>query len=130
LYHLSTGVLGIKPVKVKYSEFHFLPRMGDLTKASGALPTPYDPIEASCRRDGETFTQAISFPPNTTGLVGIPKRTSETGQGVKTVKAGGQTIWKNNKARKTKGLEFIQDDGEFLIFKVQPGSWTFTADFR
>lgn len=130
LYHLSAGVLGIKPVKVKYSEFHFLPRMGDLTNVSGVLPTPYGPIEASCRRDGETFTQAISFPPNTVGLVGIPKLTTSAGLSVKTVKAGKQTIWKNDKARKAMGLEFIQDDGEFLIFKVQPGSWTFTADFR
>jgi hypothetical protein len=131
VFHLSSAVLGITPTKPKYSEFSFLPKMGNLTQVSGSLPTPYGPVAASCTRVDFTFTQAISVPPNTTALVGIPRQLLQSGRKIKSIKARGSVIWSDGKVdRKVKQLTFYKEDDQYILFKAQQGSWQFVAEYH
>ncbi|WP_308992375.1 alpha-L-rhamnosidase C-terminal domain-containing protein [Mariniflexile litorale] len=127
IFHLSTGVLGIRPSKVAYSEFNFLPKMGDLKQVSGTLPTPYGVIEASCNITNSTFTQTLISPPKTIGIVGIPKHIFSDTK-IEEIKVGNIVIWKNGKPSKSvKGLDFYKEDDAYISFKVKYGSWVFTT---
>lgn len=127
IFHLSTGVLGIHPSKVAYSEFNFLPKMGDLKQVSGTLPTPYGEILASCNISGTSFTQTLVSPKKTVGIVGIPKQIFE-GKKIKEIKIGDVVIWENGTPLKyVKGAKFYSEDNQYISFKVKSGSWVFNA---
>ncbi|WP_111307266.1 alpha-L-rhamnosidase-related protein [Confluentibacter sediminis] len=128
IFHLSTGILGISPLKVAYSEFNFSPKMGDLKQVSGTLPTPFGVIKASCNITDMTFTQTLILPEKTVGVVGIPKHVFDSGNGVKEIKVGDVVVWRNGKPLKeVKGLSFYKDDNQYVSFKVTSGSWVFTS---
>jgi hypothetical protein len=128
IYHLSTGILGITPSRVAYSEFSFLPRMGDLKEVSGTLPTLHGSIVAACHISEGSVSQTLVSPPNTVGIVGIPKQIFQSGVNSLTIKAGKVVIWKNGKPESSlKGLVFYKEDDQYIMFRVQPGSWEFTA---
>lgn len=127
IFHLSTGILGIRPTKVAYTEFNFFPKMGDLKQVSGTLPTPYGIIEASCNTTNSTFTQTLISPPKTIAIVAVPKNVFSQ-SGIKEIKVGNVVVWKNgNLLKSVKGLDFHEEDDEYISFKVQPGTWIFTT---
>jgi len=127
IFHLSTGVLGITPSKVAYSQFNFFPKMGDLKQVSGALPTPYGIIDASCNIKDYTITQTLISPIKTEGIIGVPKHIFDERQ-IKEIKVGDKVVWKNGKLLKSvRGLDFHEENEDYISFKVKSGSWVFTT---
>lgn len=127
IFHLSTGVLGITPSKVAYSEFNFFPKMGDLKQVSGALPTPYGTIDASCSITDYKFTQTLVSPSKTIGIVGVPKHVFGDKR-INEIKVADKVVWENGKELKSvRGLEFYGENDEYILFKVKSGSWIFTS---
>jgi len=130
MYHLSAYFLGIRPLKPAFSEFTFLPLMGDLKQISGVVPSPKGNISASCTIDNatSTLTQQMTSPANAVCIIGVPKQVFGKSVSIKEVKAGQNIIWQNGSAvGNTAGIEFYEEDSQFIKFKVQPGTWTVTS---
>jgi hypothetical protein len=130
MYHLSAYFLGIRPLKPAFAEYTFLPLMGDLKQISGDVPSPRGTIIASCSIDikTSTLTQKISSPVNTVCIVGIPKQVFGKSVTFKEVKAGADIIWQNGSAKgNVAGVEFYEEDAQFIKFKVQSGNWEFKS---
>lgn len=72
---LSMYVLGGRPLTPGYKTFLVEPQPGDLTWASGRVPTPHGPVtidwEASARA-AKGFTLAINVPRGTRAYAGVP----------------------------------------------------------
>jgi alpha-L-rhamnosidase len=105
------GLLGIRqaPGSVGYRRLVIDPRIaGDLTRVEGRYQTPQGEVVVGwVRRDG-TFVLKLEVPPNTTAEVRVP-----TGGTAAHVASTGAT------------LERI--DGDRAVYRVQPGSYVFTA---
>jgi hypothetical protein len=130
MYHLSGYFLGIRPLKPAFSEYAFLPLIGDLKEISGVVPSPKGNISASCKIDklASTFTQKITSPANTVCVIGIPRQVFGRSVTFREVKIGSEIIWQNGGAvGNVPGVAFYQEDDRFIKFKVQPGEWVFTA---
>lgn len=130
MYHLSAYFLGIRPIKPAYAEYAFLPLMGDLKQISGVVPSPKGNITASCSIDNatSTLTQRITSPANTVCIIGIPKHLFGKNVTFKNMKVGSDIIWQNGSSvGNVTGVEFYEENAQFIKFKVQPGSWVFTS---
>jgi len=130
MFHLSGYFLGIRPLKPAFAEFTFLPLMGDLKQISGVVPSPKGTISASCSIDNatSTLTQEITSPANTVCIIGVPKHVFGKSVSFKEVKIGSDIIWQNGSAAgNVPGVEFFEEDAQFIKFKVQSGHWLFTS---
>jgi len=130
LYNLSAIVLGIEPIKVAYNEFSFLPKLADLKQISGTVPSPHGDIKASCsiNTDNDTLVQELTSPSNTICLIGVPKQAFGQSRTLKEIKIGSTLIWQNGAAAENvSGIQFYQEDSQYILFKVQPGTWSFCS---
>lgn len=130
MYHLSGYFLGVRPLKPGFAEYAFLPLMGDLKQISGVVPSPQGNITAACTIDNATSTliQEITSPANTVCIVGVPKQVFGKSVTFKEVKIGNDIIWQNGSAvGNVSGVEFYEEDAQFIKFKVQSGNWVFTS---
>ncbi|UPK68506.1 peptidase inhibitor family I36 protein [Chitinophaga filiformis] len=126
LYVMSAYVLGIRPSLPGYEEYAFLPQPADLTNISGVIPTVKGNISASLTTGSAGLTQAITAPPGTTGIVGIPK--SAITCGLKEIRVNGTVIWRNGSTVTTiPGVTFNGEDAQYVKFRVSSGAWTFEA---
>jgi hypothetical protein len=67
-YHLLTTVLGIRPAEPGFRSVEIAPALGDLKRASGAMPTPAGEIAVDFKRRGSAGLDAtITLPPDTHG---------------------------------------------------------------
>jgi len=130
MYHLSAYFLGVRPLKPAFAEYTFQPLLGDLKQISGVVPTLQGSITASCSIDSTNtkFTQELTSPANTVCIVGVPKQVFGSSVPVKGIRMGAHIIWNNGAAsEKVEGVEFIEEDAQFIKFKVQPGKWLFVS---
>jgi hypothetical protein len=124
VYLFGGYVLGIRPSQKAYDEFVFLPQPGNFKTLSANVPSPKGLIEASYSSDNSVFTQKLTSPSNTVAIVGIPKQNSA---GLE-VRIDNTVIWQNGTvAGDVAGVNFYKQDAQFVMFKVQPGSWVFTS---
>jgi len=133
LYHLGSSFLGVRPLKPAYDEYAFLPLMGDLKQMSGVVPSPKGNITVSCTISGDTsaITQELNSPQNSVCIIGIPKHLSGKNISYLKVKTGTDIIWQNGSATgNVAGIEFFEEDSQYIKFIVQPGSWVFTSDSK
>jgi hypothetical protein len=118
--------LGVRPTLPGYSEFIFQPQVTDLTNISATVPSVKGDIVVSYTRYSNTFTQTITNPLNTVAIVGIPK--GMLAAGVKQIDVNGITVYRNGSATGTvTGVTFVEENASYIVFRVQPGSWTFAA---
>jgi len=130
MFHLSGYFLGVRPLKPAFAEYAFLPLMGDLKKLSGVVPSPNGTITASCTIDPttSTLTQEITSPANTVCIVGVPKQVFGKSVTLKEVRIGADRIWQNGSATgSVAGVEFLEEDAQFIKFKVKSGHFVFTS---
>lgn len=131
LYHLSSAVLGVRPTLAAYDEYVFSPKVGDLTEVRADIPSPKGLIKASFKSEYPKFSQSLVSPSNTVAIVAVPKNAFGKSSAVTTVKAGKTVVWKNGKPTgKVAGVNFYKEDAEFVMFKVNPGSWSFSSEFK
>ncbi len=72
VYHLSAGVLGVRPTAPGFKTFEVLPHPGDLKWAKGAYPTPEGEVEVSWTLAGEEMQISVVAPPGLTGTLRAP----------------------------------------------------------
>ena len=107
--------------------------MGDLKQLSGVVPSPKGNITVSCTiaGDSSTITQELNSPLNSVCIIGIPKQLLGRNVTYLKVKAGTDIIWQKGAATgSVAGIDFFEEDNEYIKFKVQPGSWVFTSESK
>jgi alpha-L-rhamnosidase len=106
-----SGLAGIRqaPGSVGYRQLVIDPRVvGDLSEVEGHYQTPQGEVRVRWVREDGTFRMTLEVPPNTTAEVRVP-----TGGDAARVTADGAT------------LDHV--DGDRAVFKVQAGTYAFTA---
>ena len=63
LYHLMTGVAGIRPVAPGFAAAEIAPQFGPLSRIKTSLPTPKGPISVDLTRDGDAVSGTVAIPP-------------------------------------------------------------------
>jgi alpha-L-rhamnosidase len=69
---LSKYVLGVRPVEPGYKTWLVEPQPGDLSWATGTVPTPFGPIAVGWEKDAQGFNLELLVPAGTSGTVGVP----------------------------------------------------------
>ena len=64
LYHLQTGIAGIRPAANGFASVEIAPQFGPLTHITASMPTPKGHVSVNLRRDGDAVSGTISVPPD------------------------------------------------------------------
>ncbi len=86
-----------------------------LSWVKASYHSPHGPISTHWRRDGRTYTLAVTLPANTSGTIWLPARTADAAT------EGGRPL------AQSRGLEIVgpQDDG--LLLRAPSGSYAFSV---
>ncbi|WP_243723049.1 alpha-L-rhamnosidase C-terminal domain-containing protein [Actinomadura sp. 7K507] len=106
-----TGIAGIRtaPGAIAYSKLIFQPKpVGDLRSAHGSYNTPHGTARSAWTKSKKGLELKITVPPNTTAEVRVP--TTEHGH-----------IPTPHRAT------FVRVDGDYAVYSVPSGQFTFTA---
>ena len=88
---------------------------GGLTWAKGSYRSIRGTIESSWRVDGQTFTEDVTIPANTTATVYVPAT------GMEHVSEGGTP------AAQANGVHFVRMEGDAAVFTVGSGKYSFVV---
>jgi len=92
--YLTNDVLGVTPTSGGFTTFSVLPHPdGGPAWVEGTVPTPHGDISAAWRRNGGSFTLAVTAPAQTTAVIGVPAA------GVTRVTRDGRVVWQDGTAR-------------------------------
>ena len=72
VYHLSAGVLGVRPTAPGFQSFTITPQAGDLDWAKGTYPTPDGEIEVSWHINGDRMQISVIAPSGLQGTLIAP----------------------------------------------------------
>jgi hypothetical protein len=70
---LPAYVLGVQPLEPGFAEFSVSPRIGDLDRAAGQIPTPEGPVTVQWHREEEQFSCTVVVPTGTRGQFRWPE---------------------------------------------------------
>ena len=122
---MSQYFAGIAPTTPGFASYSVLPRMGLLQRIHANVVTVKGDIQLDLTNTPEAFTLDLTSPSGTVACVGIPCATDTSPT---EVKANGKVVWKDGKsATTTTEVAFQERAGNYLIFKVVPGRWQFSA---
>ena len=124
LYALSAYAAGVRPTTAGWKTYEVIPQTGTLTKINTVTPTVEGDIRFGITRDGTQATLSLTSPSGTTARVGVPTY----GGSQPVIKANGTTVFTGGSSTgSVSGLSYDGKDSSYVYFKVQPGTWTFTA---
>ncbi|BBC31116.1 Glycoside hydrolase family 78 [Streptomyces graminofaciens] len=124
LYALSAYAAGVRPTKAGWETYEVIPQTGTLTKINTVTPTIEGDIRFGIVRDGTKVTLTLTSPSGTTARVGVPTY----GGSQPVIKANDTTVFTGGSSTGgVSGLSYDGKDSSYVYFKVQPGTWTFTA---
>ena len=120
-------IAGIAPVDAGYKKYSIMPRMGDLSSIHCVTPTPKGDIKVDIKKQDETIKMDLIVPENTQATIGIPK----AGTVIKKIYANNVLlITKERSVSKEKGIKYLGEDENYILFQVLPGPWTFSNQKR
>ncbi|MFD5914437.1 discoidin domain-containing protein [Streptomyces massasporeus] len=124
LYALSAYAAGVRPTKAGWETYEVIPQTGTITKINTVTPAVAGDIRFGITRDGTQVTLTLTSPSGTTARVGVPTY----GGSQPVIKANGTTVYTGGSSTgSVGGLSYDGKDSSYVYFKVQPGTWTFTA---
>jgi hypothetical protein len=117
---LTNSVLGVTPTGFGFERYDLIPHPGDLTHASGAVPTPRGTIHAAWRmHPSGGFELTVTAPAGTTGRIGMPT----AGRPVM-VEVDGIPVWDGATATGAAA----HTDGRYIYLEdVPPGTYDIVA---
>jgi alpha-L-rhamnosidase len=107
---------GIRPDSVNPGFRHILIHpypAGDLTFVKASHQSLYGKIAASWKRDGRSFTLAVSIPPNTTATVWVPATDAAS------VTESGRPV------ARARCVKFLRTEGGSALFEIESGDYVF-----
>ncbi len=112
---LTEWVLGIRQVAPLYSQFSFVPHPSGLNWASGRIPTPLGPIDASWSKTNSGMEDRLTVPSGSQATLGVPL----SGKPVQ-VFVNDSLVWDGSQ-----GLLFnAHSEGAYLYLQLGPGSYS------
>jgi hypothetical protein len=115
----------VAPVTPGFETYQVFPQMAPLQHIKTTVPSVKGDINLELSDDGETFTMALTSPPATTAVIGIPRREGAT---ISTIEANGRCVWQDGQPESgIEGLAFAEVTPYYVAFTVQPGRWEFKA---
>jgi alpha-L-rhamnosidase len=122
---MSQYFAGIAPTAAGFSSYSVLPQMGTLKRITTKVVSAKGDIALKLSNTKDLFSLELTSPAGTQALVGIPVLADET---ITEVKANGKVLWKAGKSSGTvSGVRFIEATSRYLLFSVEPGTWSFSA---
>jgi alpha-L-rhamnosidase len=107
-----SGLAGIRPVSVAYRHLVIQPKVvGDLTHVKGSYRTPHGVVRSEWTRGDGRFRLTVTVPTNTTAEIRVPL-------------LGGGPGHTPHRA------DFVGVDGGYAVYRVPPGTYTFTTSTR
>ncbi|WP_239123207.1 alpha-L-rhamnosidase [Rhizocola hellebori] len=106
-----TGLAGIREASgsIAYRALVIQPKIvGDLTSVKGSYQTPQGIVRSEWSKGPNRFELSVSVPPNTTAEIWVPRQ-------------GGRVV------REPRRAEFVRLDGDYAVYRVPPGSFTFVS---
>jgi hypothetical protein len=100
--------------------------MGHLNHIKITVPSVKGAIDLELRNKDNEFKLMLNSPAVTTAIVGIPKRPESN---ISNITANGKTVWANGKAKRCRGLKFVEETEHYITFSAKPGSWAFVATY-
>ncbi|TNJ44993.1 family 78 glycoside hydrolase catalytic domain [Tamlana fucoidanivorans] len=124
---LSKYVAGVETTKEAWSEFQILPTLVHFKSIEKTIPTVKGDIVIQMHKTNHSYQLDLESPEQTSAIIGIPKAEKQ----ISTVEINGKIVWKNGTSKKKfSGLEFIDNDAQFLKFKVSSGAWNLKAEYQ
>lgn len=126
LIMMSQYVAGIAPETPGFGVYHVLPQVDDSFRVTDAVVVSVKgDIRVRAGRDNGQVVLDLVSPAGTEAIVGIPR----TGNVFASILANGTEVWNNGVyTGSVAGLVAGTQDGRFIRFRVQPGTWRFIAD--
>jgi hypothetical protein len=122
---MSQYFAGIAPTAAGFSSYSVLPQMGTLKKISTKVVSANGVIALKLSNSKELFSLELTSPSGTQATVGIPVLAGET---ITDVKVNGRVIWKAGKVEGgSASVRFKEATSRYLMFTVEPGTWSFSA---
>jgi alpha-L-rhamnosidase len=124
-----TGLAGIREAagSTAYRSLVIQPKLvGDLTYVKGSYETPQGLVRSEWSRSGNHFTLTVLIPTNTTAEVWVPLRTP-AGVGSAEAKSANQALRGGHVVRQPGRTDFVRVDGDYAVYRVPSGSFTFHA---
>jgi alpha-L-rhamnosidase len=104
-----SGLAGIRPGAGAYGTLVIQPKVvGDLTFVKGSYETPQGTARSAWTRSDRGLTLTVTVPANTTAEVWVPL-------------LGGRVVHPPNRAM------LLRVDGDYTVYRVRSGSYTFVA---
>jgi hypothetical protein len=88
------------------------------------VPSLKGNIAVSVRKSASQYSLTLNSPPNTTAIVGIPKRSFKT---LESISVNGAAVWDGSYCGRLAGVTWNGEDAEYVKFGVAPGIWSFAA---
>lgn len=118
---LSHDIAGIQPIEPGWAAFQVMPKEAFLNSIKVKVPTIKGTIPVAIQKSTSEYRLTVTVPAGTTAVVGIPKRQFTK---LNSVSVNGKSAWRGSFLAGVKGIEGAGEDGRFVKFKVQPGTWT------
>ena len=123
---MSQYFAGIAPTSAGFATYHVLPQMGSLRHIEANVVSVKGDIKVAMANETNSFVLTLVSPANTVATVGIPIASGET---ITEVRVNDKVVWRAGVGKHALGgLRFLEATPRFLVFEIQPGKWTFTAN--
>ena len=126
--HVYEILAGIQPLEAGFKKIGIFPvPMSKVTEVTCHYDSSYGTIRSEWNKSDTTYSHHVTIPPNTTAIIGIPKRLIH-GRVVDVVNLGGSAVWSLGKYSVDRpGITANGEDAKFIKFAVCPGTWQFTV---
>jgi len=124
---MSQYFAGIAPLAPAFTHFGVFPQPGALTQLSATVETKHGRISVALQAKPEALELRIEVPPGTTAVAGLPLLARRR---FRQVLMNGQPIWPaDSNAKRSRGVEPLGLEEDYLKFSMTPGAWSFVGEF-
>ncbi|GGD04161.1 alpha-L-rhamnosidase-related protein [Hyunsoonleella pacifica] len=126
-YVLSRYIAGIKAIDVAWSSYEVKPNLAHMTSVKQIVPSVKGNITVEVNKTADNYQLELISPAKTTATVYIPKEEKEIAK----ILINGKNVWRKNKLKKQlEGFDFKNEDNEFLVFQIKPGTWHLAVSYK
>ena len=111
---MSKYFAGIRPLKAGYSEYIIKPEMTEADTIKCVVPSVRGYISVTETKTDSSFKLDAYLPKGATAFIYIPYSDGQT------LKLNGQVIYENNHFTDTDGIDFVDANNGYAVFKVTP----------